>query len=163
MASSTITLLLLMMVMAMGREAEAQTWEQQFLDPQNAARRAVGVPSLTWDWTLARYAQNWANIRASRGNNCGLKHSYGPYGETLYWSSWRSTPWDACRFWLNEKAYYNYESNYCRPGKMCGHYTQIVWRTTTRVGCASASCPAGGTFTVCNFSPKGNYIGRRPY
>ncbi|KAL3692371.1 hypothetical protein R1sor_006022 [Riccia sorocarpa] len=167
MASLTTSLLMFMVfLVAMGRAADGLSWERQFTDPHNAARKAVRVVSmanLTWDWSLANYAQNWANSRASRANNCVLKHSNGPYGENIFWASWNSTPLDAVKLWLAEKPYYNYTTNSCKPGKMCGHYTQIVWKTTTKVGCASAKCPAGGTFTVCSYNPPGNYIGERPY
>ena len=38
--------------------------------------------------------------------------------------------------WVNEEADYHYASNTCDAGQMCGHYTQIVWATTTKLGCA---------------------------
>ncbi|MEM6522020.1 MAG: CAP domain-containing protein, partial [Cyanobacteria bacterium P01_C01_bin.70] len=40
--------------------------------------------------------------------------------------------------WVAEKADYDYASNSCASGKVCGHYTQIVWRETTAVGCGVA-------------------------
>ncbi|CAG7916494.1 unnamed protein product [Penicillium olsonii] len=47
-----------------------------------------------------------------------------------------------------------------------GHFSQIVWKGTEEVGCATVVCPslgnAGGSnvpFTVCNYSPAGNYDG----
>jgi pathogenesis-related protein 1 len=45
---------------------------------------------------------------------------------------------------------------------VCGHYTQIVWRDTTSVGCAAQSCPQGEIW-VCDYSPPGNYVGQHPY
>jgi len=56
----------------------------------------------------------------------------------------------------------------------CGHYTQIVWDTTTQVGCAIQACPAGigspppgvttaWSYVVCDYSPPGNIVGLRPY
>jgi hypothetical protein len=72
--------------------------------------------------------------------------------------------------WASESAGYDYGRNTCAPSKMCGHYTQIVWRATTQVGCATARCnqnsPFGSgqwQFWVCNYSPPGNYVGQRPY
>ncbi|KAJ5975936.1 hypothetical protein N7481_009643 [Penicillium waksmanii] len=45
-----------------------------------------------------------------------------------------------------------------------GHFSQIVWKGTTHVACATKVCEnlanAGGTnvpFTVCNYGPPGNY------
>ncbi|KAK5447892.1 hypothetical protein LTS15_009391 [Exophiala xenobiotica] len=51
-----------------------------------------------------------------------------------------------------------------------GHFTQIVWKSTTAVGCYTADCSATGLqnvagnvqpyFTVCNYAPPGNFIGQ---
>lgn len=40
------------------------------------------------------------------------------------------------RFWMRTI----YATSSCKPGKMCGHYTQMVWKTSTKVGCAYAVC-----------------------
>ncbi|KAL3679692.1 hypothetical protein R1sor_022648 [Riccia sorocarpa] len=144
----------------------AQTISQQFLDPHNAARSNISganIPNLVWNNTLQTYAQSWASNQASAANNCALKHSGGPYGENIYWASWSSTPLDAVKAWVAEKQYYTYATNTCATGKVCGHYTQVIWKRTSSVGCASATCPSGGTFTVCSYYPPGNYVGQKPY
>ncbi|GFO38339.1 cysteine-rich venom protein latisemin-like [Plakobranchus ocellatus] len=41
--------------------------------------------------------------------------------------------------------------------KPIGHYTQLVWAATNRVGCAVAKC-SGLTFHVCNYAPMGNFV-----
>lgn len=135
----------------------------QFLYPQNAARAATGLPPLRWDEGVASYARSYAE---SRRGDCALVHSSGPYGENLFWGSggdggW--TPAQAVGAWLAERPRYDYWSNRCSGG-MCGHYTQIVWRGSTRVGCAMVNCYNGrGTFITCNYDPPGNYVGMRPY
>jgi hypothetical protein len=134
-----------------------------FLNPHNAARSQLGLPPLVWDATLAQYADWWANERRVNGN-CQLQHSNGPYGENIFWgggSSW--TPADAVNSFLSEKQYYDYASNTCQAGKQCGHYTQIVWRDTKRLGCARVVCQSSDVFITCNYDPPGNYIGQRPY
>ena len=48
---------------------------------------------------------------------------------------------------------------------MCGHYTQVVWRNTTKIGCAIYTCPGFqyGSTVVCDYGPGGNIGGQSPY
>ena len=51
-------------------------------------------------------------------------------------------------------------SSPCMPpssGKMVGHFTQQIWKGTTKIGCATASGDTG-TYVVCNYSPRGNVL-----
>ncbi|KAE8692991.1 Pathoproteinsis-related protein 1C [Hibiscus syriacus] len=64
---------------------------------------------------------------------------------------------------VNERADYDYNSNSCASGKVRGHYTQVVWRNSVRLGCAKVRCNNGGTFIGCNYAPPGNIRGQRPY
>ncbi|XP_073271029.1 pathogenesis-related protein PR-1 [Primulina huaijiensis] len=139
-----------------------QSNTQQFLGPQNAARALLRLPPLVWDTKLAKYAAWYANLR--RGD-CELEHSNGPYGENIFWGSGNGwTPVQAANAWVAERRGYNYRSNSCANGMECGHYTQIVWRDTRRIGCARVVCYGGrGVFMTCNYDPPGNYIGEKPY
>ncbi|OMO92160.1 Allergen V5/Tpx-1-related protein [Corchorus olitorius] len=140
--------------------SHAQDSPQDYLDAHNTARAAVGVGPMTWDDTVAAYAQNYANQRIG---DCNLVHSDGPYGENLAWSSGDLSGTDAVKMWVDEKADYDYGSNTCAPNKVCGHYTQVVWRNSVRLGCAKVRCNSGGTFIGCNYDPPGNYVGEKPY
>ena len=119
---------------------------------------------------LEQDAQNYANYLAQTGKfiHDPTNHSH-KYGENLYASSRHTTPNlnSIIHKWYNEKQYYNYNNNKCQIGKICGHYTQIVWKTTQKVGCASAQYKKGrfkgGYVTVCKYYPYGNIIGQRPY
>lgn len=63
--------------------------------------------------------------------------------------------------WADEVVDYNYKKNTCAKDKLCGHYTQIVWRDTREVGCAKKNYTDGrwkGVIWVCRYSPPGNYV-----
>ncbi|CAN7119925.1 unnamed protein product [Brassica rapa subsp. narinosa] len=142
----------------------AQDSPQDFLDAHNQARAAVGVDPLAWDETVAAYAQDYANQR--RGD-CALEHSSGPYGENIttrkYEYCYHNICVEAVNMWVSEQADYDYGSNTCASGKQCGHYTQIVWKNSVRLGCAKVSCDNGQTFITCNYDPQGNFVGQWPY
>ncbi|KAG9456207.1 hypothetical protein H6P81_000715 [Aristolochia fimbriata] len=134
---------------------------EQFIDGHNAARRAVGVPPLVWEPMLARYARVYSNERRS---DCKLVHSPGyTFGENIFWGQGRHwSAKDAVDAWVAERKIYHHGNNTC-SGEDCSHYTQIVWRTTERVGCAKIICDSGDTFITCEYYPPGNYVGARPY
>jgi uncharacterized protein YkwD/acetyltransferase-like isoleucine patch superfamily enzyme len=137
------------------------------LATHNKWRNMVGVANLTWSDKAATAAQNWANTIASQ---CQLQHGGlsdadgTQYGQNIHWTSASSTTMEqVVNAWASEKQFYNYSDNSCEAGKVCGHYTQIVWANTTQVGCGQAQCSNGSTMTVCNYTPPGNYIGQKPY
>ncbi|KAK8263483.1 hypothetical protein V6Z11_D12G045400 [Gossypium hirsutum] len=122
--------------------SHAQDSKQDYLNAHNRARAAVGVGPMTWDNTVAAYAENYAKQRKA---DCNLVHSGGRYGENLAWSSADLSGTHAVNMWV------------------CGHYTQVVWRNSVHLGCAKVKCNNGGTFIVCNYSPRGNIVGQKPY
>jgi len=137
----------------------------------NQERAAVGVPPLTWSDSLAAHAQPWADKVYETGDS---SHSsgvadFGNYGENMALGGGPSfaTPTWLAQTWANEK------SNYV-PGTPAsdstGHYTQMVDKQSTEVGCALASGPGGeyaqygGTnVLVCQYSPPGNFNGQPPF
>lgn len=143
----------------------------------NKWRAEVGVTDkLSYSPSLAVSAQAWAD-NLKKTNQCKMRHSKpdGKYGENLYWASalsWSDgrkelqqvSPKQVVDSWSGEKADYDYANNSCAPGKMCGHYTQVVWRTTTKVGCAMAVCEdTQQQVWVCQYQPAGNWVGNKPY
>ncbi|KAK9097095.1 hypothetical protein Sjap_022592 [Stephania japonica] len=154
---STKLTLLFVLLGLLGHLSQGQ---QDYIDAHNAARSEVGVGSISWDGTVAAYAQNYANQRAG---DCNMVHSQGPYGENIAWGSGGLSGTDAVNMWVDEKQFYDHGANTCAAGKVCGHYTQVVWRNSVRLGCGSAACNSGGTFVVCSYDPPGNYNGESPY
>ncbi|MEM9538662.1 MAG: pathogenesis-related family 1 protein [Cyanobacteria bacterium P01_E01_bin.42] len=139
----------------------SQTGIEQMLNAHNKWRDTVNVPHLQWSPTLANYAQEWAN-KLLRENK--FEHRQNPpYGENLAAASGQQlSPERVVDMWGNEVQDYNYNNNSCQPGKMCGHYTQVVWESTREVGCAMARNNNREVW-VCNYDPPGNIIGRKPY
>jgi pathogenesis-related protein 1 len=136
----------------------------------NKYRTALGISDLTWSPTLANYAQEWANELA-KNRNCKLQHRPHDanskwnliYGENIFSGSSGYTAVDAVNNWGSEKQFFNASSKTCNDGAVCGHYTQIVWKITTKVGCAVAKCANGNIIVVCNYDPAGNMMGEKPY
>ena len=131
------------------------------VDTHNEWRAQVGVPNLTWSDELAEDAAKWAKQLQRKG--CRLQHSKMPHGENLFAGT--SGYFDAAyvvNSWGSEKEFYNYKRNKCKPGEQCGHYTQMVWESTTKVGCAKIKCK-GVDIWVCEYDPPGNWVGQKPY
>lgn len=134
---------------------------QQFIDTHNKYRTEVGLPPLTWNDNLANFAGEWAVHQGEKG--CKMKHRPdNEYGENIYWSSGRDfDPIYTVDQWGGEKLQYHDEV-VGEEKAMVGHYTQMVWRTTTEVGCAAFNC-GSSLIVICNYNPPGNWIGQHPY
>ncbi|XP_062082795.1 pathogenesis-related protein 1-like [Humulus lupulus] len=158
---SPLVVLLFTCMVTVLQTTRAQDSPQDFLNAHNAARAQVGVGPIRWDNTVAEYARRYAN---QRKGDCSLVHSQGPYGENIAWGRPDLSGVNAVKMWVAEKADYDYNSNTCRPGKVCGHYTQVVWRNSVRLGCAKVRCDNNrGSFITCNYDPPGNWNGQRPF
>lgn len=136
--------------------------QQQYVHLHNEARRNVGIGiGMTWDKTLEDYAHNYAQ-KLKVG--CRMEHSDSPYGENLSWADHDLTVDSIVQMWVNEKQFYDYYSNTCALNQMCGHYTQVVWRKSERLGCAKERCNNNHQFiAVCNYDPPGNVPSERPF
>lgn len=130
-------------------------FQSDILNEHNKKRALHGVQPLTWNPTLAQYAADYA-ARAFSCDNVQLIHSHGPYGENLAAGYVGGiSPVDA---WYNEISQYNYND----PGfsMATGHFTQVVWKGTSEVGCAYVTCDnAWRQYTICEYQEPGNWIG----
>lgn len=139
----------------------------------NAYRATHKSPNITISNSLNTSAQAWAETVASSGK---FAHSTNRnnVGENIYASYTTETSIDpstlgsgAVSDWYNEVKDYNYAS----PGfsSETGHFTQVVWKGSTELGCGAAQGTATieGTkynafYVVCQYAPAGNVQGQFP-
>jgi pathogenesis-related protein 1 len=151
--------------------------KRELLDIHNRAREEVGVKNIFYSASLEKRAQEYADKLALSGKfehdptnkTNDLKTSVG---ENLYASTDPNVTFkEAALAWEGEKSYYHYgkidEDGTCDKNKKCGHYTQMIWKYTTKVGCAKAryikGSYSGGAVIVCKYQPVGNIVGNYPY
>jgi pathogenesis-related protein 1 len=134
------------------------TIAREMLSVHNGIRADRKLPPLQWSDTLAVYSQKWAN--ALLKSNRAAHNPNSPYGENILVSGIGSTPSSIVNEWASESRDYSYQTNACSTD--CGHYTQIVWRHTSRVGCAVAR-GVQREIWVCSYDPPGNYRDEWPY
>ncbi|TFK65331.1 PR-1-like protein [Pluteus cervinus] len=151
----------LMQAKSDSEEFEAsEGFKDAMLTAHNQVRQQYEANNVTWN------AQIW-KATSDYANQCRFQHSNnGGYGENLYASTNPSTTCyvDAVGAWVEEASKYNYSS----PGfsSDTGHFTQVVWKATTEIACASSNCPAGSifkdksVFCICRYTPPGNVAGQ---
>lgn len=140
---------------------------EQLLAAHNRYRAEVGVSPLVWSETLANHAQDWADHLAATDGNT-LQHSQNSgEGENLWLGpSDYFSHTDMVDSWGDEKQYFRYGAfpDVSATGNWAdvGHYTQLIWKDTTEVGCGLAEAERN-TILVCRYNPPGNYIGQSAY
>ncbi|NWI88949.1 GLIP1 protein, partial [Pitta sordida] len=129
---------------------------------------------MSWDAALAKTAKAWAKkCRFEHNPNRkmpGKMHPTFPrVGENIWTGTATIFSVDAAiSDWFNEVSSYDFSTNMCTA--RCGHYTQVVWAESYKVGCAVHFCSTVEKFSkvskaahfVCNYGPAGNYA-RQPY
>lgn len=68
---------------------------------------------------------------------------------------------DAVMYWANEVQSYDFTRDTCISGAVCGHFTQIIWSSTRRIGCAKSTRKKGNItsiYIVCQYDPAGNIV-----
>jgi hypothetical protein len=131
--------------------------KSQLLAAHNAHRARHCAPPLQWSAQLARAAEGWAHELVRRG--CPLEHSQLAHGENLAAGTQGGfAPGDFVDMWYREVGGYRFKRG--RFSMSTGHFTQLIWRDTRRVGCALGACDNGLELLVCEYDPPGNVEGR---
>ncbi len=126
----------------------------------NQFRAKHGVPPLKGDPKLVEIARKRAKTNADADN---MSHNGKPngVGENL---AWRSGGVSSCSepvsSWYSEIKKYNFKDPNPKFSTATGHFTQVVWKSTTSVGCASAKSRSNKIYTACNYQPAGNFAGK---
>ena len=119
------------------------------LNSTNTFRKEHNVSPLSWNDTLANYA-------AQHASGCVFQHTHGPYGENL--AAGYASIEAAVDGWGNERALYNFANG--GFGEQTGHFSQLVWKATTSVGCGRVYCNKDGTpgwYLMCEYYPPVSY------
>ena len=146
-----------------------------YVDTHNSYRiMHCNTPNLTHSQSLEDSARSYVATCPTGHSSSNERNGAG---ENMFWSgSLDNTAGTvdlesrsllgAVQAWHNEMSRYNYTSGTSNGGEV-GHFTQVVWRSTTAIGCAvNTDCDVmpflGGTkrtVVVCHYDPPGNYVG----
>lgn len=122
------------------------------LNSTNFFRAEHNASAVTYNATLERFAQHYLD---SDRRDCKLAHSGGPYGENLALGC--SDAQGCVRLWAAERDEYDFRKP--QFGEATGHFTQLVWKNTSAVGCGRRLCGAKGWYLACEYWPRGNVVG----
>lgn len=132
-------------------ESSQDLFVQAVLSSMNTVRASHSAANLTWDYGLASAALTYAQ-------SCNFNHSTDPsFGETLA-AGTATDPTFYINLWAQEASLYNFSN----PGfsDATGHFTQLVWAATTKVGCGfSSGCGQYSNYLVCRYTAAGNVVG----
>ena len=160
----------LLAAVAASSPAEAQQsfaagFPARILAAHNAERVRAGVPPLVWDNALGTAAAGYAAQMAMSGLFAHSNRAARPgMGENLWMGTHGAFSVEAMvGGWASERRFFTpgIFPNVSRTGNWedVGHYTQMIWPTTGRVGCALASTPRID-YLVCRYATAGNIDGR---
>ena len=134
---------------------------REMLAAHNEVRRKVGVPPLKWSNKLAARADEWAKTLAASG----ASKMQGVPGQNIGYTGppGHAKAADVVAAWSAEASNYDHEKNACIDPKLrCNHYTQVVWRDSASLGCATAH-DSQRDIWVCDYDPPGNNVAEKPY
>ena len=133
----------------------------------NTLRTKHRVGKLTKLQAIATMAQktatNCAKIKTLQHSQD--KYNNQPVGQNLYVKTNAPSANDVMQGWYyKEEPNYNYSTGKSKNGGVIGHFTQVVWKSMTQIGCAVATgtylAYQNSYYVCCNYFPAGNYIGQ---
>ncbi|GFY70914.1 golgi-associated plant pathogenesis-related protein 1 [Trichonephila inaurata madagascariensis] len=144
-----------------GKPQKAGKFEEECLKKHNEYRGKHGVPKLELSDELCAYAREWANNLAATDS---FKHrTERKYGENIF-MKWSSDPNHvisgdaAVESWYSEIKDHTFGQE---PRSLkSGHFTQVIWKESKRLGVACAKSKSGKILVVANYEPAGNFVGR---
>jgi hypothetical protein len=126
--------------------------QKRILDMHNEVRAQYGAAPLEWDQSLADFA-------AGHSDQCTMEHTTNEAregkGENLSANTQASLA-GLFKGWAAEDQFYNWANPGPEPNpptdargrpNQLGHWTQIVWKDTKKLGCAWKTCSDGTIFT----------------
>jgi len=143
-----------------GDSTNISKFEKRALDQHNIFRAKHQSDPLIIDKQLSAMAEGWAKqlAKGKKGHSKGIWNS--GVGENLHTMGGNCTD-DygkiATKSWYSEIKGFDFEKM-----KGAGHFTQVVWKRTTRMGIGCA-CNKKSCFTVAQYFPAGNFDGIESY
>ena len=160
---SATALLVSVPAAAQQADAAAGSLAERLLDAHNRERAAVGAPPLAWDAKLAADAASYGPALAALRHLVHSPRESRPGERENLAMAWHGTlsAEQLVGMWSREKLLLTpgMFPNVSRTERWedVAHYTQMVWPTTTRVGCAIFA--ADWDYLICRYSPPGNKDG----
>ncbi|BFZ03602.1 hypothetical protein BsWGS_06641 [Bradybaena similaris] len=129
----------------------------------NVIPMPVNMLKMTWDEELAMVAQGWTDAcvmdATERFKHDTLRFLPGRFsvGQNLGYG--QNSFKELIEAWYGEKP--DYDPSFGKDASgildMVGHYTQMVWASTNKIGCGFTQCNRR-KFYVCNYAPAGNVV-----
>ena len=142
-------------------------FKTSILKLHNEERVRLGSQPLEWDEVLAKDAKNWASSLSSKGE---FEHAFSELaqkkqGENLALGrTGFFTTEQLVTLWLDERSMTKTgifpDVTTSESWSDVGHYTQMMWPSTTKVGCA-VKRGKSDDYLVCRYWPAGNRIGEK--
>ncbi|GFS65960.1 peptidase inhibitor 16, partial [Trichonephila inaurata madagascariensis] len=145
-----------------------QEIKKQILDLHNLYRSNVTPPAGNMAFMFKNSplglfrngTKDWSTLHNSMLMNACLltgilatkTYPHGDYGQNLYIGHDRSG-YLGLWMWYEEHQHYDCKSRVCKPEEECGHYIQMAWGKSSRLGCGVRRC-GYRYLIVCHYYPR---------